>query len=245
MAWSAFKFGKVANAMVTIDSTEVYTAGDIHGHPQDLVRDMRRLELHGAAIIVLGDCGLGMGLERWLPNLQQELESCDNVMYLLRGNHDKPDCFAAGADTGYDRIRLLPDFERVCIAGEEGVVMGGALSLDRGRRRPGVDYWAGEVLNLAAAQKALKGQPPVSFVLAHTSPEPPCADASAIARCAMVYHDAALLRDADAEQETVSCLLSQLCPKRWYAGHWHLHADFRVGDTQVLVHDCNELRPWR
>lgn len=225
-----------------IDREEVYTIGDIHGHPQEVVRELRRLNIHGAALIVLGDCGLGLGLDRLLPHLQEEAEAHDNVWYLLRGNHDNPACFTEGAETGYDRIRLLADGSRVVIHGEQGLVLGGGLSLDRGARRLGESYWPEEGLNLSVLAQAPS---PLDFVLAHTAPEPPESDASAVSRCALQYHDRELLRDADEEQAAVRRALEVLRPSRWYAGHWHVHADFCVGKTRVLIHDCQELRPWR
>lgn len=228
--------------MTTIDRNEIYTVGDIHGYPQDVVREMRRLNIRGAAFLLLGDCGLGMGVEKLFPQLQQELEAQDNLWYLLRGNHDHPACFAEGAETGYSRIRLLPDGSHVEIHGERGLVLGGALSLDRGRRRLGENYWAEETFCSGLAEAA---EPGIDFVLAHTAPEPPNADGGAVSRCALMYHDPALLRDADEEQAAVRRALEHLKPARWYAGHWHLHADFRAGETRVFIHDCHELRAWR
>lgn len=228
--------------MTKIDRKDVFTVGDIHGYPQDVVREMRRRDIRGAAFLLLGDCGLGLGLEKLFSPLQQELEAQDNVWYLLRGNHDNPACFASGAETGYDRIRLLPDGSAVEILGERGVVLGGALSLDRGRRRRGESYWAEETFCADAAEKHAPG---IDFVLAHTAPEPPHADGGAVSRCALMYHDPDLLREADEEQAAVRRALEHLKPARWYAGHWHLHADFLAGGTRVFVHDCNELRAWR
>lgn len=231
--------------MITIDSESVYTVGDLHGKPQPVVRKMRELGLRDTAFIVLGDCGLGLGLEKWLPDLQRELEQHNNVWYLLRGNHDNPFCFADGKDTGYERIRLLPDWTPVNIGGEIGLVVGGGTSLDRGKRRPGADYWEEEVINLRGAERmAEQLEHPLDFVLAHTSPQPPNADTSVLSRCAMMYADASVFRRADEEQEQVRRALALFCPARWYAGHWHLHDDFMVGETRVLVHDIAELRPW-
>lgn len=226
---------------ITIDRADVYTVGDIHGYPQAVVREMRRRNIHGAAFILLGDCGLGMGLEKLFPHLQSELEAHENVWYLLRGNHDCPASFAEGQETGFDRIRLLPDGCEVCLHGERGIVLGGGLSIDRGRRRLGESYWAEEGIRPELAEG---GKVAVDFVLAHTAPEPPNADTSALSRCALLYHDAALLCDAAEEQRKVQLVLDQLHPARWYAGHWHLHADFMTAGTRVLVHDCNELRLW-
>lgn len=225
----------------TIDNKEIYTVGDIHGYPQEVVREMRRYHICGAAFLLLGDCGLGMGLEKLFPHLQAELEAHDNIWYLLRGNHDNPVCYAESAETGYDRIRLLHDGDEVLIHGERGLVLGGGLSIDRGRRRLGESYWAEEGIRLDPAE-GVKG--PIDFVLAHISPEPPNADATVLSRCAVHYHDATLLRDAAEEQHRVQRALALLHPARWYAGHWHLHADFMAGKTRVLVHDCNELCPW-
>lgn len=241
----AYPVQKDSTAMITIDSEYVYTVGDIHGKPQPVVRKMRDLGLHDAAFIVLGDCGLGMGLEKWLPDLQRELEQHNNVWYLLRGNHDNPFLYAAGQKTGYDRIRLLPDFAPVNIRGEVGLVLGGGTSLDRGKRRLGEDYWEEEVMNLNGAERAAEQlAAPLAFILAHTSPQPPSADTTALSRCAMMYADSTVFRRADEEQEQVSRALALFRPARWYAGHWHVHDDFMVGETRVLVHDIAELRPW-
>lgn len=231
--------------MMTIDAEKVYTVGDIHGKPQPVVRKMRELGLHDSAFIVLGDCGLGLGLEKWLPDLQRELEQHNNVWYLLRGNHDNPSCFADGAETGYDRIRLLPDFTQVQIHGEVGLVLGGGTSLDSAKRHLGEDYWEEEVINLTGAERvAQRLSSPPPFILAHTSPLPPNADGTALSRCAMMYADLSVFRRADEEQEQVRRAMALFRPSRWYAGHWHIHDDFMVGDTRVLVHDIDELRPW-
>lgn len=231
--------------MITIDTEDVYTVGDIHGYPQAVVREMRRRNIRDAALILLGDCGLGMLLDKVLPHLQQELAEHNNVMYLVRGNHDNPFRFAEGQGTGYDRIRVLPDSTLVNIHGELGIVLGGAFSTDRHSRRLGETYWEEELLDMALAERAAKALPrPVSFVLAHNAPEPPNADGSFLGRQALNQHDRELIRMAYDEQDKVSRALELFHPARWYAGHWHLHADFMSGDTRVLIHDEFELRPW-
>lgn len=226
----------------------VYTIGDTHGDWETLLRKAESLGERGTTLILLGDANMG---EPWqtpaaLAALEQRLAAIDCALWVLRGNHDNPAPFrdpAYAAD--FPHLRLLADFEEIRIGGEVGLVVGGAVSVDRRRRRN--TYWPDEGVDAAAYARLPKRH--YDFVLAHSSPRPPVPLGTSVAQCAFANGDATLCGDVAEEQELLERMAAELTPARWYAGHWHCHCTFthtapNGHRTEVRVHEIQELQPF-
>jgi hypothetical protein len=102
--------------------------------------------------------------------------------------------------------------------GFDFLVLGGALSIDRKFRKPGVSWWEGEYWSFdekEAVMKLLKGRNHFDYVLSHTGP-------ARINQLLFQNPDKAyfpkLFDDVAALNETIEGMIA--C-KGWFCGHWH------------------------
>lgn len=167
-------------------------AGDIHGDLRWLLNLLwyaRRFGCEG--IVPLGDTGLWLdnALQRrtgenrindpWLDAVETMLDGFGLWMRFLDGNHDNhPDARAAypelGDDSGIRPIRERIDWaDRASVWDWCGVrfgALGGAYSVDSGRRREGFDWWPTEQISYREADR-MAGRGHVDVLLTHDDPE--------------------------------------------------------------------------
>ena len=162
--------------------------GDIHGEFSTLAYNVKRLGIENSVIIVAGDCGVGFEKEAHYPQLygkiRKLLDKGNNILLLVRGNHDDPAYFN-GDRIDYARMKCIPDYSVVKVAGRNVLCVGGAISIDRKhrleamwleevwRRRPvRPTYWENEapVFDGAALAEVSAGGIEIDCVVTHTCP---------------------------------------------------------------------------
>ena len=235
--------------MTTVQQANVLLLGDTHGLNLSPLRALADKGVRDAAVILLGDAGFGFPGEA--PNewagVDKVLHDMNSELYVLRGNHDNPACFRgdSGYLAPYAHIHALHDFEEVSIGGKLGIVVGGAVSIDRNARTPGLNCWPdAEGVNAALFHSRPKRH--YDFVLAHTSPtlqDPDVAD-STVYRYALNYSDDTLCDDIVNEQRLIVEICQAYTPDRWFAGHWHVSFAFSWDNTRVQILNIKELLPW-
>jgi hypothetical protein len=154
----------------------VLCVGDTHGNSAWWGRFVAPLADHvGAdAIVQVGDFGFWPG--RWDGDafLDQVRSSRVPVLFLDGNHEDHP---ALRAATGYPRripcnlggnLWYLPRGSRLRIAGADAVAVGGARSIDRALRRPGVDWFWEEALD--DEDLASLGTERADILLSHDAP---------------------------------------------------------------------------
>lgn len=185
--------------------------GDVHGK----FRAYTAIAEAATESIQVGDFGVGFGLDAPVVGPKH---------HFIRGNHDNP-------EECNNHIAYLGDFG--IDFGMFGNIFfaGGAFSIDKEWRTPGLDWWAGEELTEEQRQKAgdiyVKNKPPI--VVTHCCP--------AEAQTELFHFP------NEYPNPTIYFLSSLLIfhkPKVWIFGHYHRSVD-RVLDGVRYI-GLNELK---
>lgn len=111
--------------------------GDHHGNHNYLRNLIKTKGITNNTFIHVGDFGAGF------TKLSNEIEQIgkwnnlmkrtDNMMYVIRGNHDDPSFFNGKEEYDYDKsnIKFLPDYSVIEVEGKRILGVGGAISIDR------------------------------------------------------------------------------------------------------------------
>jgi len=142
--------------------------GDTHGNFGYLEYLFGQME--GQNLFHVGDFGMGDSIINGgviLKRLDAKLKATNNVMYVIRGNHDNP-AFWTG-DHMYDNIKLIPDYTVVEAEGKRFLGVGGAISVDRVPRIAQKNFfWADEIFVLD--KEKLAEMRDIDVVVTHTAP---------------------------------------------------------------------------
>lgn len=220
----------------------VYLVGDIHADTETVIGFIERTKTpEKASYIFLGDIGIfSPSSSLNYKTLDSVLKKKDSKAYFIRGNHDNPKLFKKDAFPKFEKIFLLEDLEEIEILGRKGIVLGGAISIDRILREENVSYWMSEgVLSVV-----LVPDKEYDFVLAHTGLRPPSESFPFLTRSIpslFMKKDEALQQDLSQEEENIKKILEKICPKDWYSAHYHTHDIFTYEDTKFTVLDINHI----
>jgi predicted phosphodiesterase len=138
-------------------NTTVLIIGDHHGNYSGVLHKINKHNIKDCLLIHVGDGGEGFkSRERELETfniLNAEFESLGIEYISIRGNHSDPAYFDGSINLSH--FKLLPDYSRRIINGEEFLFVGGAVSIDRAWRKEGLSYWSDEgfVLNPELVEK--------------------------------------------------------------------------------------------
>jgi 3-oxoacid CoA-transferase subunit A len=166
----------------------VYITGDTHGNFDDIEEFCEENETTNSdVLIILGDVGInfyGGVIDR---ELKERLAEFPITFLCIHGNHErrpesiasykKGKCFGGGivyVEPEFPNLRFARDGEVYKLAGKRCLVIGGAYSVDKDSRTPGVDWWADEqpseeiMIRVERKLDALKWR--VDAVLSHTCP---------------------------------------------------------------------------
>lgn len=231
--------------------------GDIHACSQTLVDSLSPHPVMGEIlehdIIILGDIGLGFSY--FDPSKQEYVRYDDHAMlrvietwaeahncdvWLLRGNHDNPELFSTDFFSPFHRVHPLFDGSLLHARDNKTyLVVGGAVSIDRYHRTPGLSHWENEIIDLDRIL-ALP-YPTVDGIFAHTGPTPPLLHNTQNLASVIRYKDPDLRFDLHREHVAIERIIQQFHPSHWYNGHFHEHAEFTHPDgMKVTTLDINE-----
>lgn len=225
--------------------------GDIHGEFNRLSYDVRRL-YQDAYIIQVGDFGVGFHkrgyYELLLKKLDQTLQNANCHLYAIRGNHDEPEWFKETHNPfGYTNITLLKDYSELNLLGNNILLVGGAISIDRDwriiknnemqqRNETNRLWWADEpfVYNDDFEYKQY------DIVVTHTRP----------ANCGMykgfdaikqfIAGNDTLKEELIKESDDMERLWNKTKPAYWYYGHFHNSSLVETSGTAFKCLDIDE-----
>lgn len=202
-----------------------YITGDTHGG-----RDIGWLwRLKGQVkpedyLIIAGDCGL-FWVDDCTADFRYWLSEFGCTVLFIDGNHDDHAKLSRldtaqmfGADVGIagDRLYHLRRGRVYEIEGKRWFCFGGGQSVDRGRRRPYVDWWDEEVPSREEFERGVDSliavRWKVDYVLTHTAP-------------AEVLKELSWASEAKKEDPTTFMLnrfWDLLTFEKWYCGHFHV-----------------------
>lgn len=127
----------------------IVAIGDIHGKFGSMTEKIQMLELErGTNFVHLGDFGLGFESPikeyKKLRDLDYLLEMNDQIMWVIRGNHDNPMYWKENYRFDFSRINFVPDNTFIELDTKMCFFAGGAISIDRVNRKKGATYWPEE-----------------------------------------------------------------------------------------------------
>lgn len=211
----------------------VYLLGDHHGFTGEVFEAIAKQSVRNAVIIHVGD-----GLEgtsfgpRQFEELNAEFAKRDLLFLGMRGNHCDPGIFDGGIDLPH--YKLIPDYTRLNVGGKSWLLIGGAISIDRFNKIPGVDWWETEKFTL---HKDLIG--PADVLVTHSGPTwiGPSASNGFVRLFAQEEADrlgSDLIADLEAERALHDEAFSLVRPRHWYLGHFHR--------SEILTHEGSTTR---
>lgn len=225
----------------------VLVVGDTHGDLGWVSRVVipTARELRCDVIMQLGDFGFVWDtalatVERVLTPLCDLLATHQMPLHFLPGNHENHpmlEQLAASAPRSPEgHAEIMPWIYytgRVATwewHGHRIAAVGGATSIDKDDRLPGVSWWPEEELTEAEAEHA-KTLGPVDVLFTHDGPPD--------------VPFTFLIPDARSEihRQRIGDVARILCPRCWLHGHYHAHAEYvfrhSIGWCVVKSLDCN------
>lgn len=253
----------------------IIVCGDIHSDIMPLMFKINEtLKLQNSLIIVAGDVGIGFNKDGHyldlLSRASARLKKRNNLVLLLRGNHDNPEKwndyepFKAFWQDGDSNIRLIKDYTVICtnnFYGERNILcVGGAISIDRKPnpnsvnlygepwpgRMVGINYWPDEVFVYDESKvKDLEG---ITDVITHSAPDF-CEPLIKNGIEKWLESDPSLKEDCDKERMDHTALYNKLREKNqiksWTHGHFHFSNRTYINDTLFClcgIMEFNELK---
>ncbi len=222
--------------------------GDVHGRWHDVVGLIVRAGIRGRDILQLGDFGIGFappGPEaRLLALLDDVLASRGCRLWVIRGNHDRPDRWAPEAPRPWTAIHLVPDYTVLHLEGQAVLCAGGAVSVDRRARVVGA-YWPNEGFVLDAERLDRLDLTGLSIVATHTAPEGAHPRELGPLVAHFARNDPSLLEELAAERRAMAALAALVAkravPRFWCYGHFHDRRIEQIGPTCYLLLDVLEF----
>lgn len=223
-------------------------AGDTHGnmkHVEKLAKVAKRREVD--AIVQVGDFGFVWQSTDKLNSLNNVLAQFGIPLYWLDGNHENFDLMASiGAKTNATEMVPLTEFVTYLPRGLawewDGVrfmSMGGAFSIDKEYRTPGLSWWPQETITDADIDRAAV-QGKVDVLLTHDAPElPPVLERFMIAESFIDLRTGErdgykTDRASWANRIAVTVVMQSAEPKLLVHGHFHHRYNDVLANTLIV-----------
>ncbi len=220
-------------------------AGDWHGNTKYAIRAVEHAKKNNAYMIWhVGDFGFNFE-NSFMQPLNAALKANYMQLIFAQGNHDNPYILTAGSNNKIGLVELksnifhAPRNWRYKLNSTSFLFLGGAVSVDRTWRTPGVDWWHEEVINIAEAEQAMSDGY-ADIMVCHDVPDG--VDIRAIQNNPMGW-PAHALREAQAHREVLRAVVDEVKPKMLFAGHYHTRESHILKGkdytTQVEILDCD------
>lgn len=218
-----------------IDNIPVYLVGDLNNNYKKFKCQLEADEnLKDCIFIFLGDMTFHDATSAFAQfgKLDAQLHERNIKSYIIRGNHDNPELWDENKHLDlwnykFKSFHRIGSNARITINGNKGIIISGAISLNREELIPGVNYWPerdGVDLpdDIIDYGEGLKN---IDFVIGHTGPVHNDIFKEQKTACEKYLKDGFLVEDLEHEQKTLRSILRRYRPKRWYCGHYHIEKD--------------------
>ena len=218
---------------IDIQHTPVYLVGDLHTNYKEF---KERLEadksFKDCTFIFIGDMDFRDEETAYnqFKTLDKMLSERNISSYVIRGNHDNPKLWEDENIEFWNRFqsfRPIGSYTRININNNVGIIISGAVSINRADLTPGVNYWPEyDKVELPPDfvdyGESLKN---VDFIIGHTGPVHKDIFKEQQTGCEKYLKDGFLVNDLENEQKQLRAILKRYRPKRWYCGHYHFEKD--------------------
>jgi len=233
--------------------------GDTHGNHNLIKHRVKSLQISDTTLIHVGDFGIGFKKETEdrhdVLSLNKLLKLKNIHLYVIRGNHDNPYYFNGEWD--FSNVHLMPDYSVITINGDDILLVGGAISIDRKPRLKDMQrmasqgrdielYWFDEGFKLDKDKlKNIKG---VTYVITHSAPNfvPPenKVDFGHLVN-SFAADDPKLKEDLIKERQDITYMYEILKENnlvdKWLHGHFHRHNAMYYEDTDFVSLGIDEF----
>lgn len=259
--------------------TNITFIGDWHGETQDALRAIRHAhQQFSTTLLHAGDFGIWSqpATDRFLDALQEELQNNNQMLYFVQGNHENfpllysyPINPTTGTRPLRPNIHHLPQAYKGYIDRFTGellpnpsahseddlsiLALGGAVSVDKRWRKPGLSWWAEEEVTREDIDTAVS-RGPADILLMHDSPAPapnPHTDDPMKQILATQYYGVAAISAATKHRHSLTPVLHAAKPKLLVHGHYHTFftALYRQPNSDIITNvvslDHGEAAPDR
>lgn len=230
------------------DTSDVAFAGDWHGNTRWATYCVDELAKQGFRTIVhMGDFGF-----RFVPGFVRALNTAlgrnGMRLYFLRGNHDDTQLLASlpstedGTRALSERIRFMPDGFRFHLGNLRVLVLGGAGSIDRAARLPGIEWWDDERLSPALIDPIIEAGG-ADVILCHDVPTGVQLALNGEFGRYFAERDPGVFEWCNEHRDTLQRIVYEVSPRLVVHGHHHrrMTNSFRgrVRDAVVEGLDCD------
>lgn len=214
--------------------------GDHHGEWNFVFDIIKSKNISNCHIVCVGDGGEGFIPKpkqlRQFENLNNLFKKYDIEYKSIRGNHSDPSYFTVEDRIQLSNFELIEDYTVMEYNDKTIQFIGGAISIDRTRRKEGISYWEGEAVNFDR-DKCKE----VDILVTHTTPS----------WCfpqqfnEMVYgwarEDAYLLEDLTDERAVMDEIFKICKPRLHLYGHFHTSVTEKINGCNHKLLDINEI----
>lgn len=221
----------------------VWVSGDWHsnaGWVQTLLPALRRRDPEVTTVLQLGDYGFshaGPGISA--VDYWSRRAGIERVFVTL-GNHESWGEITAAQDATPGRairvsdvVWLLPRPFRFTVGGRTVLSLGGAASIDRQFRTPGVDWWEAENSTEQMVSDAISGGP-ADLMLTHDSPQTATPAVRDIIAGSSRRIAAEALEASAASRDKIEQVWNAARPKLLLHGHMHVYDELTAADRRVI-----------
>lgn len=210
-------------------NSKIVAVGDLHGDFRWLNKFIARYKPE--VLIQCGDFGY-WPRAKWYKRFMKYtgIQAGDTKVYWIDGNHE--DHHELAKLTDYEiqpNVFYQPRGSMITLPdGREVLFAGGAYSIDRPVREPGVSWFQDEVLSERDLEKFPDPNTKVDIVISHTCPNEFYQRGNAQI---VAYFG----KPVDPSRESLSWVLDTYKPPKWYYGHWHYHS---TGNDKGCEWEC-------
>ena len=210
--------------------TKVLIVGDTHGDPQFVSNIHRAARDHEVeSIIQLGDFGYNFD-RNLLASIGAWLDRDENHSWFwIDGNHDQHDYIEQDILSVvpnwnkpvahfHERMFYVPRGAVFAVGGTNVLGLGGAYSIDKYRRSPGVSWWEQEMIRPSDMLRAVANATRVGQVDVMITHDAPMSD-----ELGEMLNGAGYKVDYDsaANRAALTRVVDEVRPQRLYHGHYH------------------------
>lgn len=204
---------------------KILVAGDTHGNVRSMTTKIARAKDLGANYVIqVGDFGMWQGLEglEFLDAVNTSAVFHDVKVFALPGNHENFDLWEYHLNNphnpktdGFTHIRshvlIAPKVHNWKWAEKRFFIAGGAVSIDKQMRRPGISWWPQEELSDSELASVLKyGGPQINYLFTHDQSDHTNWGFNLVPDPQSKIH-----------RQKMDKVIAHLKPKKHFAGHMH------------------------
>ena len=218
---------------------DVYLVGDLHNNYKYFKQSYTDRQLKNSYFIFLGDTSIAIENQFYqFSKIDKMFEKDGNKGLFLRGNHDNPHLHDVDTWKKYYKTFTPINTGYISINGIKGLIINGAITLNRSLLEEGVNYWK----DYDKVDDCSNFTDKVNFIISHTAPLPDNSDNLLKTNCSkFILEDVGLAKELSLEQIYLKEILNTNKPTLWCAGHYHTSACYELDNSKIYLIDKNNI----